>query len=160
MASLAERCCTPHVYAAACFAALTTGRQYSGHGALGWGCSAPGMSSATDCKSGPCVAGQDGTEMGNQAAEQLAGGDRCLTRQLVSAGLSHQRLLGPGGCLFRIAAMDTRLELTTRRSQAPILSSPTPGPPTRRSIGFASGGCGRLPGRRWPAHRPNAHGPP
>jgi len=42
------------------------------------------------------VAGQDGTEMGNQAAEQLVGGDRCLARQLVSAGPSHRRLLDPG----------------------------------------------------------------
>jgi hypothetical protein len=42
------------------------------------------------------VAGQDGTEIGDQAAEQLVGGDRCLTRQLVSDGSSHRRSLGPG----------------------------------------------------------------
>jgi hypothetical protein len=91
------------------------GRQYSGHGALGCGHSAPGMSSATDCKSGPCVAGQDGTEMGNQAAEQLVGGDRCLKRQLVSAGLSHRRPLGPGSTALYVG-------LITRRSEVRILS--------------------------------------
>jgi hypothetical protein len=151
MASLADRCCTPHVYATACFAALTTGRQYSDHGALGGGHSAPGMSSATDCKSGPCVAGQDGTEIGDQAAEQLVGGDRCLTRQLVSDGSSHRRSLGPGstalyvglitrrselrihpplaerrpqGRLICVLAMNAGIEPVTRRPQVPVCSDP------------------------------------
>jgi hypothetical protein len=53
--------------------------------------------------------------MGNQAAEQLVGGDRCLTRQLVSAGPSHRRLLGPGSTMLYVG-------LITRRSQVRSLS--------------------------------------
>jgi hypothetical protein len=76
------------------------------------------------------VAGQDGTEIGNQAAEQLVGGDRCLTGQLVSAGPIDRRLLGPGSTALYVGLITRRPKV---RIQSPL--------PERRPLG-ASVACG------------------